>query len=392
MVVGARVLISAGEASGDLYAARLAEALRRRHPGVDLFGCAGPRMQQAGVRAIIDSRSLAVAGLVEVVAHLPRIWRQFRKLVRAAEAERPDFAILTDSPDFHLRLARRLKKMNVPVVYFVAPQVWAWRKGRIPLMRHAIGRLLCIFPFEAEFFQAHGLDAIYVGHPLTRIIAASAPRAELRRRFGGIEGDAPLIALLPGSRHGEIERHLPHLIDAAERIRAARPARFVLALPGSMDMDAPLRKFRERLGRASIQQFEGQTWDILACADLALAASGTVTVEAALLGAPMVVFYRVTALSWLMGKVLVRVPFYSMVNLIAGRAVVPELMQRQANGRRLAEESLRLLGDPPALERMRAGLAEVSHRLAGPEDPIEAAADAIEGYSKKQEEMAHVCC
>lgn len=392
MVVGARVLISAGEASGDLYAARLAEALRRRHPGVDLFGCAGPRMQQAGVRTVIDSRSLAVVGLVEVIAHLPRIWRQFRKLVRAAEAERPDFAILTDSPDFHLRLARRLKKMNIPVVYFVAPQVWAWRKGRLPLMRRVIGRLLCIFPFEPEFFQTHGLNALYVGHPLTRIIAPSASRAELRRHFAPLANDAPVIALLPGSRHGEIERHLPHLIDAAERIQAGRPACFVLALPGGTDTSALLRKFRERLGRASIQQFEGQTWDILACADLALAASGTVTVEAALLGAPMVVFYRVTALSWLMGKLLVRVPFYSMVNLIAGRAVVPELMQGQANGRRLAEESLRLLGDPPALDRMRAGLAEVSRCLAGPEDPIEAAATAVEGYWKKQEEMAHVCC
>ncbi|MGH9613560.1 MAG: hypothetical protein ACRD4P_10815, partial [Bryobacteraceae bacterium] len=178
----------------------------------------------------------------------------------------------------------------------------------------------------------------------------------------------------------------------AERIQAARPARFVLALPGNMNVSALFAKFRERLGRASIQQFEGQTWDILACADLALAASGTVTVEAALLGVPMVVFYRVTALSLLMGKLLVRVPFYSMVNLIAGRAVVPELMQRQVNGGRLAEESLRLLGDPPALDRMRAGLAEVSRRLAGPEDPIEAAATALEGYWKKQEEMAHVCC
>jgi len=349
-------------------------------------------MQQAGVRPIIDSRSLAVVGLVEVVAHLPRIWRQFRKLVRAAEAERPDFAILTDSPDFHLRLARRLKKMNIPVVYFVAPQVWAWRKGRLPLMRHVIDRLLCIFPFEPEFFQTHGLNALYVGHPLTRIIAPSAPRAELRRRFAPFENDAPVIALLPGSRHGEIERHLPHLIDAAKRIQGTLSARFVLALPGGMDTSALHAKFRERLGRASIQQFEGQTWDILACADLALAASGTVTVEAALLGIPMVVFYRVTALSWLMGKLLVRVPFYSMVNLIAGRAVVPELMQGQVNGRGLAEESLRLLGDPPALERMRAGLAEVSRRLAGPEDPIEAAATAVEGYWKKQEEMAHVCC
>src|SRR6202040_1378514 len=154
-----KVLISAGEASGDLYAAGLVEALRRRHPALEFFGCAGPRMQRAGVRPVVDAASLAVVGLVEVVTHIPRIYREYRKLLRAAAEERPDVAILTDSPDFHLRLAKRLKALQIPVIYLVAPQVWAWRKGRLPMMRRTIDRLLCIFPFEPAFFAPHGIDA-----------------------------------------------------------------------------------------------------------------------------------------------------------------------------------------------------------------------------------------
>ncbi len=204
--VSHKVLISAGEASGDLYAAGLVDALRRRNPGLEFFGCAGPRMQRTGVRAVVDAASLSVVGLVEVITHIPRIYGEYRKLLRAAKEEQPEIAILTDSPDFHLRLARRLKELNIPVIYLVAPQVWAWRKGRLPLMQRTIDRLLCIFPFEPEFFARHGIEATYIGHPLTRLIQPSAGRAELRQRFNVPDG-TKLIALLPGSRKGEISRH-----------------------------------------------------------------------------------------------------------------------------------------------------------------------------------------
>ena len=177
-------------------------------------------MQQAGVRAVVDSNSLAVVGLVEVVTHIPRIYQEYRKLVAAAVRERPDVAILTDSPDFHLRLARRLKKLGIPVVYLVAPQVWAWRKGRLPRMRRTIDRLLCIFPFEVDFFKANGLDATYIGHPLPRLIKPSANRNELRKRFDVPDG-TPFVALLPGSRPGEAARHLPVLLETVELIRKA---------------------------------------------------------------------------------------------------------------------------------------------------------------------------
>jgi lipid-A-disaccharide synthase len=345
------VLISAGEASGDLYAAGLVEALRRRNPDLEFFGCAGQRMQRAGVRAVVDARSLAVVGLLEVVTHIPRIYREYRKLIRAAQEERPDIAILTDSPDFHLRLARRLKRLGIPVIYLVAPQVWAWRKGRLPAMRQNIDQLLCIFPFEPDFFAPHGIDARYIGHPLTRLVRPSGSRDELRRRYG-IPDQSAVVALLPGSRKGEIERHLPVLIEAVRQIREASQSltlRFILAVPPGVLGE----NFRERISETSIQVLEGQTWDVLACAELALAASGTVTIEGMLLGTPMVTFYKVNKLSWLMGKYLVKVPFYSMVNLVAGRRVVPELIQNDMTPARLASEALALLTDRSARDRMR---------------------------------------
>src|SRR5208337_3939147 len=224
--------------SGDLYAASLVEALHRRGDDIEFFGCAGPRMRKAGVRPIVDSASLAVVGLVEVITHIPRIRREFHKLVDAASKERPDAVILTDSPDFHLRLAKKLKRLGVPVLYLVAPQVWAWRKGRLPLMRKMIDRLLCIFPFEEEFFNQRGISTTYIGHPLTRLVRPSASAKELRRRFGVSEG-TPLIALLPGSRKGEIERHMPYLLDAVQRIRSATHGpvpEFVLALPSGVNL------------------------------------------------------------------------------------------------------------------------------------------------------------
>jgi lipid-A-disaccharide synthase len=391
--VGLKILISAGEASGDLYAAALVDALRRRRSGLEFFGCAGPRMQKAGVRPVVDAHSLAVVGLVEVVTHIPRIYGEYRKLLNAAASERPEVAILTDSPDFHLRVARRLKKLGIPVLYLVAPQVWAWRKGRLPLMRRTIDRLLCIFPFEPAFFARHGIEATYIGHPLTRLVKPSASRTELRRRFD-IPEDTPLIALLPGSRTGEAARHLPILLETVKHLRATakREPRFILAVPpGTIPIGS---NFRERISAASIQLLEGQTWDVLVCADVALAASGTVTIEACLLGTPMVTFYRVNNLSWWMGKALVRVPFYSMVNLVGGRRIVPELIQDQMTAESLTQQVLALLENESKRENMVRELAEVARRLTGAEDPLELAASLVETHLADKhltkEEMVHV--
>lgn len=375
-LVTEKILISAGEASGDLYAASLVETLRRRFPEAEFFGCAGPRMRQAGVRAVVEAESLSVVGLFEVVRHIPRIWDEYRKLIQAARRERPRLAILTDSPDFNLRVARRLKRLGVPVVYLVAPQVWAWRRGRIPLMRRVIDHLLCIFPFEEEFFRRHGISATYIGHPLSRLIRPSLTKADFFRKHN-LAADRPLVALLGGSRRGEAGRHLPILVEAAGAIERQQPAQFVLATPAS-----GFAHFRERISGASIQVIEGETWDVLAHADVALAASGTVTIEAALLGTPMVTFYKVSALSWRLGRRLVRVPYYTMVNLVAGRAVVPELMQNEISGERLAAEALRLLNNPGDRDEMRRGLAGVAAALSSGEDPMERAAGIIQEFLK----------
>ncbi len=378
-----KILISAGEASGDLYAASLVETLRRSIPEAEFFGCAGPRMREAGVRAVVEAESLSVVGLFEVVGHIPRIWGEYRKLIQAAQRERPRLAILTDSPDFNLRVARRLKRMGVPVVYLVAPQVWAWRRGRIPMMRRVIDHLLCIFPFEEEFFRLHGIPATYIGHPLSRLIRPSLTKADFFKKHN-LAADRPLVALLGGSRRGEAGRHLPILVEAAGAIERRQPAQFVLATPA-----CGFAHFRERISGASIQIVEGETWDVLAHADVALAASGTVTVEAALLSTPMVTFYKVSALSWRLGRRLVRVPYYTMVNLVAGQAVVPELMQNEISGERLAAEALRLLNHPGERDEMRRGLAGVAAALSGGEDPMERAAGIIQEFLKRSGEIAN---
>jgi lipid-A-disaccharide synthase len=367
------ILVSAGEASGDYYAAELVRELRRRWPECDFFGCAGPHLRAAGVDPVIHSEDLSVVGIVEVVGHLPRIWRRFRKLIQAAAQRKPDLAILTDSPDFHFRVARKLKRLGVPVVYLVAPQVWAWRKGRVKTMRRIIDHLLCIFPFEEAFFRQHRVPVTYIGHPLATRVRPSLSRAEFFRKHKLPEG-RPLVAVLPGSRPSEALRHLPELVRASEILGRDRSLIFIL--PASPTCGAEF--FTRPLAGSPIQAIEGEAWDAMAYCDVALAASGTVTVEAALLGAPMVTFYRVTGVSWAIGKLLVDVPFYSMVNLIAGKNAVPELMQKAMTGERIAAETARLLDDATERAKMKEELARVSALLSGPGDAITRAADAVE--------------
>ncbi len=371
-----KILISAGEASGDLYAAELARRLRARRPEIELFGCAGPRMAEAGVRRVVDASSLAVVGLVEVLRHVPRIHREYRKLIAAARRERPRLAILTDNPGFHLRVARALRREGIPVVQLVAPQVWAWRRWRLRRLRRDVEKLLCIFPFEEAFFRRHGVNAVYIGHPLARLIEARTTREEFFGRYR-IPEDSPLVVLLPGSRPGEAGRHLPVVAEAAERIRRRRPASFLLAVPPGARQGWGAR-FWEPISGSAIQIIEGETWDAIAHAGLALAACGTVTVEAALLGTPMVAFYRVSPLTWRLGRPLVRVPFYSMVNLIAGEPIVPELIQDGCSGDRLAAEALRLLENRDLRETMRRDLSAVRAKLESGADPLERAAQLIE--------------
>lgn len=370
------IFVSCGESSGDLYSAALVEKLRKHWPATKWYGSAGPRMRKAGVEPLVEMESLAVAGLLEVVSHLPRIYGEYRKLVRAIQSRRPDLVILTDSPDLHLRLAKRVHRMGIPVICLVAPQAWAWRKGRVKAMKRDLARLLCLFPFEEAFYGEHGVPATYIGHPLARLAAPSLPREEFLARHG-FRADIPLLALCPGSRKGEIERHWDPLRDAVDRIGRVFPCQFAVASPVGFSHRHGDTFFKERIRGSSIQWIEGETWDVLAHSHLALAASGTVTMEAALLGTPLITYYKVTGLSWLAGRFLVRVPFYSMVNLIAGKRLVTELMQNEMTGGRLAEEALALLRNEDARQAMRAEFGKLRKMLETNEDPMERAARLV---------------
>lgn len=330
-------------------------------------------MAALGVRPVMDAGKLGVVGLVEVLRHLPGIYGEYRKLLQAARDEAPDLAILTDSPDFHLRVARRLREQGVPVVYLVAPQAWAWRQGRAKAMGRDLRQLLCIFPFEEKWFRARGVPVRYIGHPMARHIRPARTKSDFYAALG-LDPERRLVALLPGSRRGEILRHLPPVLDAVKRLQSAESLQFVLGTPPEVGCGF----FDNHFGAETIHVIEGQTWDLLAHCDLALAASGTVTMEAALLGAPTVSFYRVTGLSWWIGRFLVDVPFYTMVNLIAGRAVIPELIQEKMTGTNLAEAGLRLLTEETARMEMRAGLAEVAALLRSDDDPFETAARIVD--------------
>jgi len=369
-------LVSAGEASGDLYASGVVSQLAAAHPETHFYGCAGPRMKAAGVDPVIDAASLAVVGLAEVAAHLPRIYGEYRKLVHFAERHPPDAALLTDSPDFHLRLARHLKRLAVPVFYLVAPQVWAWRQGRLAIIRERVDKLFCLFPFEEAWFRERGVNATYIGHPLATRARVESTRQEFFERHG-LDRSQQMVVLLPGSRVGEARRHIPVLLEAAAILKARRGLALLLAIPKGFRTHEAFATFRERMRALSIQVVENQTWDSIGHADLALAASGTVTIEAAVLGTPMVTFYKVNPLSWYGGRHLVKVPFLSMVNLVAERPIVPEFIQHDMTAEKIAAAASDLLANSAKADRMREELADVRRLLTREGDPLARTADLV---------------
>jgi lipid-A-disaccharide synthase len=357
-----RVLISCGEPSGDLYAASLATELLRIDPSLSITGFGGERLRRAGAQLIGEFSGLSVTGLVEVARLLPKTYAIYRKLVADARANRPDVFVAVDFPDFNFRLAHALRRLGVPVVYYISPQLWAWRPGRMKTMKRIADRVLVIFPFEEEIYRQAGVPVEWVGHPL--LDRDRVPQTQRDRRVQiGARPDIPLIALLPGSRANEVREILPPLIDAAERIRAHLGAvQFVLARAPHLD-DALFDRARQ-LDDISI--VEGQTDQILAAADVALLASGTVTVQAALHECPMVVVYRLSPLTYRLGKPFVRVDTYAMANLVAGRRVVPELIQDALTPEAVAREAIDILTNGARASRMRAELREVRQRLGDP--------------------------
>jgi len=370
-----RLLLSAGEASGDMYAARLAASLRAR-ADVEIFGMGGPQMRAAGVDVLTDYSEVSVVGITEILSHLPSLVRAMRRLVADAERRKPGLAILTDFPGFHLRLARKLKGRGIRNAYFICPQFWAWRPWRVRVVRRRFAQALCIFPFEEKFYGDAGVPMKFIGHPLVGEVRATRDRVALCAEQG-LQPVEPLVAVLPGSRAAELRQHLPVLREACVRIQAGVPkVQFVVAAApgGSDDALAALRDGWDP--QLKLRVVQGRTYDALAAADAAIVSSGTATVEAALLDAPMVVVYRVTPLTAALARPLVRTKFFSMVNLIAERRVVPELIQEDFTPEKVAGEAVRLLQDANARRAMRDGLAEVRQRL-GPPGAVDRAADAI---------------
>jgi lipid-A-disaccharide synthase len=365
------LLLSAGEASGDMYAARLATALQARLD-VRLFGMGGPQMQAAGVELVMNYEEVAVVGITEILKHLPSLLKAMDKLVAEAEKRKPALAILTDFPGFHLRLARKLQPRGIQNVYYICPQFWAWRPWRVNLIRRRFKKALCIFPFEKEFFAHAGISTEFIGHPLVGMVKATKDRKQFCEEHGLVTAKT-LLTVLPGSRAGELVHHLPVLREACARIHAKMPVQFVVAAAHPRDVE--LLKAGWSTG-VKVCVVEGETYNALAVADAAIVSSGTATVEAALLDAPMVVVYRVSPLTATLAKPLVRTPFFAMVNLIAEKKVVPELVQSDFTPENVAAEALRLLQDPNARNSMRSGLAEVRRRL-GPPGAVDRAADAV---------------
>jgi lipid-A-disaccharide synthase len=366
-----QILISAGEASGDMYGARLAKAVASR-TGAHLFGMGGPRMREAGVELVADASEIAVVGITEVFHRLPAVWRAWRRLEREAVLRKPALAITVDSPGFNFGLARRLKRHGVRNVYFISPQIWAWRPGRMRWIQRRFERVLVIFPFEEELYRKAGVAVNFVGHPLVDCVRAGMTREQFAAKFG-LDVKQPIVTLLPGSRPSEIRRSMPIIVEACARLKKTNAVQLVLAAAPGLDARIFDAYSRPDL---PITRVEGAAYDALAAADCSMVSSGTATVEAALLGAPMVVVYRVSGVTAMIARRLVVTHSFAMVNLIAGRKIVPELIQGDFTAEGLAGEVGKLLESPDARVEQRRGLADVRARL-GSGGAIERAAEII---------------
>jgi lipid-A-disaccharide synthase len=365
------ILIVAGEASADLHAARALEALRGLRPGVHAFGVGGPRLREAGLEALAPAEEISVMGVAEVLPRLPRILGILRLLGRAAASRRPKAALLVDLPDFNLRLAAKLKKLGIPVVYYVSPTIWAWRRGRAKKIARVVDRMLCILPFEPRAYEGTGVVARFVGHPF-----AEKPEPLEKERYRadlGLAGGRTTVALVPGSRPSELRRIFPPMLEAAERIRAVHPdAQFVVPVAPTLPREDVL-PYLAAHRTIDVTLVDGKTEEAVGASDAAIVKSGTASLESALMLRPMIVVYRLSWLSYALAKALVRIAHFALVNILAGRAVVPELLQGAANPARMADEIERLLADRDLRERQLADLRAVRASLGEPGAPLRVA-------------------
>jgi lipid-A-disaccharide synthase len=368
------VLLSAGEASGDNYGAQLIQALQQLCPQAGFFGLGGEKMRAAGCELLVSAADVAVVGLTEVVTHLPGIYGKFRYLVAQAKKRRPNAAVLIDFPDFNLRLARQLQKLDIPVFYFVSPQVWAWRSSRVKQIQKYVRKMLVIFPFEQDFYRSHGVEVTYVGHPLAYAPDPVISRAEFASRYS-LDAAKTWIALLPGSRRKEVRMNLPPMLQAGNTL--GNDYEFVLPLASTLNRDWLLQQAEGSATRFTITENARAT---VTHARAAVVASGTATVEAALTGTPFVVVYRLAPLTWLVGRRLVKLDTFAMPNLIAGHTIVTELIQQDCTPERIVQELRAILPEGPRRQQMIADLSQVKTRLresGNAQEPIMRAASEI---------------
>lgn len=344
------LLIIAGEKSGENYGAEVVRRFRAIHPGIRFFGIGGTKMTAEGVDILVPMDALAVVGLFEVVSHLPRIRRIFNRIRREVETRRPAAAVLIDSPDFNLRLAKKLHRLGVPVLYYIGPTVWAWRKGRLKTVKKYVREMCLIFPFEEDIYRKAGVPARFVGHPLLERVRAVFGRDEFLSR-NGMDPDKKLIVIMPGSRRSEIRFHMPVLVEALKKIRQEIPAQFVFVLAENLDPGI----LQTRLPRdvPDIKILGENAYEAMAAADLVLSACGTANLETALLETPLIAFYRLSSLTYKVGVKLVKVKDYSIVNILAGKRIVAELIQRDFTADNLVREAKTILGSEDIRSAMK---------------------------------------
>jgi len=355
------LMMVAGEASGDLHGARLLAELRRLRPDLSAFGLGGDEMQAAGLDSVAHSAEVAVVGITEVLKELPRIRQVFAALLAEAERRRPAVAVLVDFPDFNLRLAGKLKQLGIRVVYYVSPQVWAWGRGRVKSIARRVDKMLVLFPFEVDFYRQAGVDVVHVGHPLVDEV----PELESVWRRPGADGPPFRVALLPGSRRSEIAALLPTFLAAAIRLAERLPVEVRLIRAPTVPESLLARQVAESGAgaRVAIEIVAADRFAEIAASHVAFCASGTATLEVGLLGTPLLVCYKLGAWTFRLAKLLVKLPHFSLVNLVLGRGAVLELLQDEANPERIAAEAARLLTDRAVRERLQRDLAELRIRL-----------------------------
>ena len=357
-------MVSAGEASGDAHAAHALEALRARGVAAESFGMGAGALEAAGMELLVDCRDLAVIGIVDVLRNYPAFLARLKRLRVAMRERRPDLLVLIDYPDFNLKLAETARSLDIPVLFYVSPQVWAWREKRVSRIASLVSHMAVLFPFEVEVYERAGVPVTHVGHPLVDDARSPFTPAEARGYFGLGAGSGPLVTLLPGSRRGEIERHLSIMIDTAARLLVDLPdCRFLLPLAATLER-APVERALDE-AELPVTLVEGGACHAMRAADAVLAASGTATLETALIGTPMVVLYVVAPLNHAIMRRLIRIPDIALVNVVAGRRVVPEYVQGAAEPAALAADLRSLLTDEARAASMREALAEVTRRMGG---------------------------